>query len=186
MDIQAIRHQNLDLLVSRLRSEGTQKNAALALDMSASFLSQLIGGKKMGDEVARKIEAAQTLPHGWMDRLQTEGASRVQEPSAIPYSFSHRLRIDPEMIAAAIKLVRLSFENLDLVFDNEQDGVPLAFAYEYLLDREQRDVTAENLVDFSKKLAERLRAKADDETAGDVVGGVGGGNRNAGERRKAG
>ena len=187
MDVLAIRRHNLELLVAQLRADGgTQKDAALALDLSPSYLSQLIGGKKMGDDVARKVEVAQKLPHGWMDHLQNGDPSHIRDQRSTTYGLSHRLRIEPEIIASAIKLVRLSFKNLKLEFDNEQDGVPLAFAYEYLLDREQRLVTAENLVDFSEKLAERLRKTTDDEAAESDTGRLGRGDRGTGKGRKTG
>lgn len=73
MDISRIRHSNLHWLLKELESRGITraKDQALALGpMSASFLSQLKGGKKMGDEVARKLEAATRKDHGWMDRPQ--------------------------------------------------------------------------------------------------------------------
>lgn len=71
MDVTEIRLRNLKRLETDLRAKfKTQKSVAVQLDMSPSFLSQLIGGKKMGDEVARKIEDAQNLPHGYMDTPQ--------------------------------------------------------------------------------------------------------------------
>jgi transcriptional regulator with XRE-family HTH domain len=118
-----------------------------------------------------------------VDFLETGRTSRIAD--AAVSSSSHALRMDPETIASAIKLVRLSFQNLGLEFDNEQDGVPLAYAYEYLLSREQHVVTAENLVDFSKKLAERLRGKRDNETADGNAQRPGGSDRSASQRRKA-
>ncbi|UPG86825.1 S24 family peptidase [Luteibacter aegosomatis] len=73
MDISRIRHINLHWLLKELEARGITraKDQALALGpMSASFLSQLKGGKKMGDDVARKLEAATGKGHGWMDRPQ--------------------------------------------------------------------------------------------------------------------
>lgn len=80
MDVIAIRKHNLTRLVDEILATGkNKKTTAIALDMSASFLSQLLGGKKMGDDVARKIENARGLPRGWMDVLQP-AANRVNEP----------------------------------------------------------------------------------------------------------
>lgn len=80
MDVTEIRHKNLQHLEGQLKARlGTQKAVAIALDMSPSFLSQLLGGKKLGDDVARKVEHAQDLVRGWMDRPQWPEA-RVQEP----------------------------------------------------------------------------------------------------------
>lgn len=68
------------------------------------------------------------------------------------------LRIDPATLAAAMKLVRLAFANLDLKIDQEENGQPLAVAYEYLLARQESAVTAENVIDFSVRLKRMLRA----------------------------
>lgn len=165
MDINDTRLANLQALVQGLTTQGrTKKLAAVDLDMSASFLSQLLGGKKMGDDVARKLEVAQGLPYGWMDQPHTS----VNEPG-VAYSDSHPLRIDPETIAAALKLIRLTYQNLQKVGlvvddpDNEEDGTSVAHAYEYLFRRGQKSVTVDNVIDFSEILANKLRGKHDDE-----------------------
>jgi transcriptional regulator with XRE-family HTH domain len=163
MDVTSTRLANLKLLASRLRRRGhlTNKQIAVELDMSASFFSQLLGGKKMGDDVARKLEIAQALQHGWMDvqhplKNPADGKfESIAEPEA-EYDLSQSLRMEPEIIAASIKLVRLTFETLDFEHDPEEDGVPLAFAYEYLSKRRERVVTPENLVDFRRALSTKL------------------------------
>lgn len=180
MDVTTTRLRNFRALVDRLSADlGTQKAVAIHLDMAPSYLNQLLGGKKMGDDVARKVERQGQLAHGWMD---------VSHEDAGTSAPSHSLRIDPDMIASAIRLLRLTFANLDIYdFDSEQDGTPLAYAYEYLLRRGEATVTPDNLIDFSKALADRLKEKNGDEEeqasrAGDHRG-VGSNNRPA--RRKA-
>ena len=165
MDVSATRLANLRTLVRDLTARGrTKKLAAVDLDMSASYLSQLLGGKKMGDDVARKLEAAQGLPYGWMDQAH----SSLNEPEA-PNSVSQPLRIDPETIAAALRLIRLTYQNLQKVGlvvedpNNEEDGTAVAFAYEYLFRRGQKAVTVDNVIDFSEILANRLRGTDNDE-----------------------
>lgn len=169
MDVFAIRYENLRLLVHELRRRHPtwlQRDVATALDVSPSFLSQLTAGKKMGDEVARKIEVARNLPHGWMDVLQTE-PSRVGEPPP-PYVTSRPLRIDPETIAAALRLVRLSFQNLDLEIDQEVNGLPLAVAYDFLMERKEHEVTADNLLEFKPRLTKAMGVlHAQQEEGGD-------------------
>lgn len=119
--------------------------------------------------------------------LSLKSAAILQVNELPPPDYvSHVLRIDPETIAAALKLVRLAFKNLGLEIDQEENGEPLAYAYQYLLDRREQTVTAENVVDFSDRLKRRLRETID--AAGEGEGGpgeVGGGNRQHGERRKA-
>lgn len=73
MDIFEVRHQNLRHVLSELERSGSPRaidQAQRLGGMSTSFLSQLKGGKRMGGEVARKIEAALGKPHGWMDLIQ--------------------------------------------------------------------------------------------------------------------
>lgn len=168
MDVFAIRYENLRLLVHELRRRHPtwlQRDVATALDVSPSYLSQLTAGKKMGDEVARKIEVARNLPHGWMDVLQTE-PSRVGELPP-PYVTSRPLRIDPETIAAALRLVRLSFLNLELEIDQEENGLPLAEAYDFLMDRNEHEVTPDNLLEFKPRLTKVLGENhAEREAAG--------------------
>lgn len=167
------------------------KAAADKAGITPSALYQLENGttKSLRAETAHKLALVYSgFRIEWL--INGSGPSRATEnqvsDSAASYRTSHALRIDPEIIASAIKLVRLSFENLGLEFDNEQDGVPLAFAYTYLLEREQSEVSLENLVDFSKKLAERLKDRGNDETAGSDTGRTGRGHRAPGEGRKAG
>ena len=155
MDVTAIRHQNLIRLVEELKARHPgwmQKDIAAELGLGASFLSQLVRGKKMGDDVARKIEAARYLAHGWMDRLHTTpGVAESVDGSA-----SRPLRIDPETIAAALRLIRLSFLNMGLEIDQEENGYPLAIAYDFLTERNEKAVTADNLLEFKPRL-ERLK-----------------------------
>lgn len=183
MDVTTTRQRNLRTLVEGLSSNlGTQKAVAIHLDMAPSYLNQLLGGKKMGDDVARKVERQAGLTHGWMDVAHEAPVVPSTENSA-----SHSLRIDPEIIASALRLLRLTFANLDIDdFDNEQDGTPLAYAYEYLLKRGELTVTPDNLIDFSKALADRLRGKNGNEEEGARArdyGSTGSSHRTA--RRKA-
>jgi hypothetical protein len=74
MDVFGIRHANLMSLLQELEGRGVtkRKDQAQALGgLGSSFLSQLKGGKKMGQDVARGIEEAIGREHGWMDQLHT-------------------------------------------------------------------------------------------------------------------
>lgn len=70
MDIHEIRRKNLSALI------GTRKKSHCAelWDTSASLLSQILSKKRpairnMGEDLARKIEAAELLPHGYLDQV---------------------------------------------------------------------------------------------------------------------
>lgn len=125
--------------------------------------------KGIGNTLARDLELAMGLAHGVLDRP--------------PASQSQSVGLDPEMLAASIKLVRLAFENLETEHNPEEDGLPTALAYAYLRKREQRAVTAENVVDFSKYLRRAMHEGDDDRVTG--VGGTGESNRRSSEKREA-
>ncbi|MGC1547435.1 MAG: hypothetical protein WA777_02805 [Rhodanobacter sp.] len=99
MDIFEIRHRNLLLLLEQLKARGTTKNtdAGQALGgIAASFLSQLKGGKKMGEEVARKVEAARYLPKDWMDHPQWEqSTAEVATPASVEEARRQAMQLLP-------------------------------------------------------------------------------------------
>lgn len=176
MDAAAIRWANLKEAVRRLeaRTPGIRrKDVAIALDLSPSFLSQLLAGKKMGDDVARKIEAAQALSHGWMDSPQWH---RLAEES--PEYQSQPLRSEAEMLAASTRLVRLACESLEVSFDPEDEGdaTLVLIARGYLRARSERQVTPDNVVDFTKVLRRRISGNAleGSDSAGRAGTGAGG------------
>lgn len=74
MDIYAIRNRNLLWLLKANKDAGKRDKdfAQRAGGIDPSFLSQLKGGKKMGDAVARQIDASFNKPEGWMDSPQWE------------------------------------------------------------------------------------------------------------------
>jgi hypothetical protein len=177
LDIYAIRKANLEALADQLRQAmrgAKEKDIAAALDMSASYFTQLKSGSSIiGDATARKIEEIRGLPHGWMDNVHTGSSHRTGE-SAPPY-VSQGLRIDPATISAALRLVRLAFLNRDEVIDQEVNGEPLAHAYEFLMARRENAATAENVVEFGMALRRRQAEGGNDAQTGDDRGA--GGNR---------
>lgn len=74
-----------------------------------------------------------------------------------PQSQSQATRLDPETIVAAVKLLSWAFELQDAVYDPAKDPDLLADTYAFLMEHDGK-VTPDNLVDFSKRLAEK-RAK---------------------------
>lgn len=73
MDIHEIRKINLISLI------GSRRKGACAekWEMSAAHLSQVLSDKtpkNLGEDVARRIERLEGLPHGWMDTLQSLGS----------------------------------------------------------------------------------------------------------------
>lgn len=74
MDIAEIRTRNFKALIAGLEARGITRRrdqgAKLGGFLSASYVSQLLAGKYIGDDVAKKISLAVGSDHGWMDRPQ--------------------------------------------------------------------------------------------------------------------
>jgi hypothetical protein len=183
-EIYGIRRANLLALVDGLKQakpQLLQQDIARELNCTPAHFSQMKSGSSVvGDDVARKIEVAQRLPFAWMDNVHTSTASRIGE-GAGPY-LSQGLRIDPATIAAALKLVRLTFLQREQVIDQEVNAEPLAHAYEFLMARREHTVTPENVVDFALALKRRQTGESNDAQAGDDRS-AGGSNRKHHARR---
>lgn len=68
MDVFAIRRRNLIELLSR---RGAAARICARTGTAASYLSTLgSGSRRLGDDLARRIESAEGLPFGWLDRIQ--------------------------------------------------------------------------------------------------------------------
>ena len=86
MDVYEIRTRNLLALVAANRASGRKDKdfAQRAGGLVPSHLSQLKAGKKMGDDIARSIDAGLGKPRGWMDSPHWEeigpATSGVREP----------------------------------------------------------------------------------------------------------
>lgn len=102
MDIGEIRHRNFTALIEGLERSGIKRRgdqgARLGGFLSASYVSQLLGGKHMGDDVARKISEAMGHDRGWMDRPQWDVAITVDAvaPPATPSTYVRIQQIDAE------------------------------------------------------------------------------------------
>lgn len=106
MDIYDFRHANLMALVNGYLERGLRmKEIAQALGgMNSSHLSQLKAGKRIGDEVARKIEAAVGLKPGSMDmprarsgEEQHRSAHKVEEQAS--YYITEEVPLTPRELA---------------------------------------------------------------------------------------
>lgn len=189
MDVAAIRLANLKFLVDRLKGPENRRHrdVAVDLDLSASFLSQLVGGKKMGDDVARKIEAARQLPHGWMDQPQWLTSTQIRESGPEYALLSHGLGISPEILAAAYQLVRLACKALEIPFDPEtaHDSAIVLLGCTYLRTRKEQSVTVDNVVDFQKVLRDRMREGGAVEQRNTGIGSASAGTRRKGSAKQS-
>lgn len=153
----------------------TKKDVAISFDLAPSFLSQLYAGKKMGDDVARKLELVIGLPHGWMD--VAHGAIRAEEPvvfsgpdTAAPYLPSRALRPTAATLASAITLTSHACSNLDLPFDPTDvgDAELVLLAVDYLQARAESEVTVSNVVDFTQRLRQKIRGMKSEDGTGSI------------------
>lgn len=84
VDAKSIRRQNL---VALLRRFDTAAAFAKAVGTSAAYVSQILSAKiqaEIGDALARKIEKALDLPHGWMDVLHDDVEKRAEDFTTVP------------------------------------------------------------------------------------------------------
>ena len=87
MDIFEIRKANLIRLI------GSRRKGACAekWEMAPAHLSQVLSNKtakNLGEDVARRIEQKEGLPHGWLDALKTEEIAEMAE-AVRPRDSSH-------------------------------------------------------------------------------------------------
>jgi len=83
MDAKEIRLRNLRELVAEA---GGQRKLAARTGVNPAYLSQILSARtrrRMGDDVARRLEQGMKMPHGWMDVVH-EG------PAARPYRVPER------------------------------------------------------------------------------------------------
>ena len=156
MDISEIRHSNVRLLVRHLdEADGKQGSRAGGLTKLAAKLGKASGQvahfasenpiKKIGDQIAREIEVAFGLEHGWMDWLQ-------DRPETAQLSRSQSVRLDPLMIAETHQALREVYEEAGRVYRIEDEPARFVRVYELrasLSDKPSQD----EWIQFGRKLA---------------------------------
>lgn len=160
-DIYAIRRRNLNevLKMPAMAKRAREQDKALLVGVSASMFSQAKNPEyKIGDDFSRKVEAALKLEYGWMDN----------DHSGMPTQ-SQSAGLDAERLASSITLSRLAHDLLDMEFDPAIDADTVAQAYSWLLARDQRSATLDNVVEFSKFMKRHVQRAVDD---GEGPGGV--------------
>lgn len=88
MDVYEIRNRNLLWLLAANKASGQLDKdfGQRAGGIGPAHLSQLKGGKRMGDDIARGIDSGLGKPPGWMDTPQWDGAPipTVGQPDSLP------------------------------------------------------------------------------------------------------
>lgn len=137
MDVIEIRHRNLLVLLTALEKRGIKLRHAQAQQLGglgSSYLSQLRGGKTMGEETARKIEVAMGKPYGWLDmpRWEAEDIQWEALNTALP-SESQSMRLDVSMIAETVKALRIHEERHGRHFSMETEEGAALFVHWYAI-----------------------------------------------------
>ena len=153
MDVIEIRHRNLLVLLTALEKRGIKKTRDQAQQLGAlgsSYLSQLKGGKKMGDTTARKIEYGAGKPYGWLDMPRWDNDELQLEAldTALP-SESQSMRLDVSMIAETVKAVRVHEERHGRKFSMETEEGAALFVHWYAIRAKLPDVDVlDNLIEL--------------------------------------
>lgn len=86
MRIEQIRATNLKSVAERF-TDGNLARLAREVDTDSAYLYQILSEKtrkRMGDDLAQRIEARFGLPTGWMDQLHGDESPPVPSPRTIP------------------------------------------------------------------------------------------------------
>ena len=175
-DIYEIRRKNLAALLTSPALGGlSQKEQAIALDQSPSMLSQLKAGKRIGDDVARKIEAAQKKPANWLDNTHRQA--------------SQPARLEAGTLKSAIQLAKRTVEALTGKddFDPEEDADLLAQAVNAVLAEDLTTISDSDVLRFLKvkNATEGDRGKAQRTGQAGGIGGAAGEAEAGGEGEPA-
>jgi phage repressor protein C with HTH and peptisase S24 domain len=134
MDIAHIRRDN-----ARDLSNKCQGISAFAekLGKSQSQISSLIGTnptKNIGNKIAREIEAAFGLPHGWMDVLHGPSITEIEEEVGGPvHAWDNLSELDPEHYVGIPRYdIHVSAGNGSVIYEAPKKDKPQSFRIEWL------------------------------------------------------
>lgn len=181
MDIFEIRHRNLLTLLGSMKERGVrlQKDQAQQLGVAPSFLSQLVSGKKMGEDVARKLEAEARKDHGWMDRQNWD----ERDHETATDSQSQPLILDVSMIAETVRALRKSALRHHRLFTMETEEDVERFLHYYRIRQGLPEpIYLENVIeiDAARDTAKTAGASSDRREASTTAAG----NHRGGRARK--
>jgi len=166
---------------------GTRRFAAETMGVSPDALQRYMRDENNHtfDAVARLCLAA-NVSMEWLATGIGEMRSNPWEPASDKASQSTRL--DREILREAVKLLQAIYDLVGVRYDVEQDPDLLVETYSFLADHDG-NVTPADVIDFSKRLADRRRAKEEEHaklqgTPGATAGGAGAGKGKAGSRSR--
>lgn len=162
---------------------GTRKYASELMGVSTDALQRYLRdeNKPPFEAVARLCRAA-NVSLEWI--AEGIGAMADNPWKTAPHKESQGGRFDREILHQAVKLIRAIYDLVGAKYDVESDPDLLVETYAFLVEHDG-DVSSADVIDFSKRLADRRRAKEmqDGEQqgpAGAATGGAGAGKGKAG------
>lgn len=144
MDIYEIRLANF----KRLEDKHGRQRVMEKLNMDKSQASQLLTGlKNMGPGIARRIEKAFDLPHGWMDLRHIaedrgQYKSLINSAPVVPWSGAEDLP-ESEFMELPRSRVKISAGNGKIVFEEDRHAQGQAFRIDWL---KRRQLKSEHLI----------------------------------------
>lgn len=137
------------------------KPAADRAGITPSALYQLESGKTRalaGDTAEKLASIYPAFRIEWL--ISGSGPAMRNRVAEEQVTYASQVsRWDPEILAASIRLVRKACDLLEVSFDPETptDAALVLLGGAYLIERSEREVNADNVVDFTKRLRDRMR-----------------------------
>jgi hypothetical protein len=154
MDNKAVRKANVAMLV-RMHQGPTAFGQLIERDQVQ--VSQWLGGKPIGDRLARHIEEKLGKPKGWLDVLQDDASGGLQ---AAPLQGSHHVRLDFTKLSEAVYVAQQFLQILGKQHDDLLPPELLEAAYEAVETLSDGD--GSNVVDLMKFMSRRMQERAVD------------------------
>lgn len=153
MDNKAVRKRNIEWLVGRADGPG---DFARQIGRDPVQISQWLGGKNIGDRLARHIETALGKGVGWLDQPQwTDVPGEPDRASAATITKSQSPGLDEERLASSIEWLRDLFATWRRDFDALKHARLIALVYDEL-----STPAKPNLVQLSQTIARQIEEEA--------------------------
>lgn len=172
MDIYAIRRQRLaeaHALPALARLKKKQDRARV-LDLSPSMYSQLMNpAYRIGDEMARNIEAQLGLKTHWMDSLTSSGEETVSEPPAKQGLASQFGRLDAATLVEAERWALIFQAGEGVKYSDLQRMEAVAEVYAQIAADGGR-LSDQHHQEYLRRLEDSVKRRGDDGQANKVRG----------------
>lgn len=137
----------------------SRTEAAIAAGISTDQLARYEKGAAPSFPPLAKLAIAKGVSLDWL--ATGAGSMYGEPPEAAPNKGSHPTRLDRDILREAVKLLRAIYDLAGARYDVEEDPDVLIETYLFLTEHEGNLSHAE-VIDLSKRLADRRRAKEAD------------------------